>query len=266
MSLLKWALRAGADVYVTGDVKHHDALNALGQGIAVVDAGHHATEKGIVPAMAAYLTNKAKAAGEQLEVMVSRVNTDPLSLLLPTPSTHSGGATPADRTPNLIKSTVNRADDPVSRAGQEAQGAANVTRRLLIYIDGASRGNPGDAGAGVAILNEQREPLIEKKQYLGQTTNNSAEYQALILALEETLSMRASQVEIYTDSELLARQWNGQYRVQSPGLVTLMQQARRLASQLQFCRISHVPREQNKRADKLANLAIDEHNKHSKHD
>lgn len=266
MSLLKWALRAGADVYVTGDVKHHDALNALGQGIAVVDAGHHATEKGIVPVMAAYLTNKAKAAGEQLEVMVSRVNTDPLSLLLPTPSTHSRGATPADRTPSPIKSTVNRADDPVSRASQEVQSAENVTRRLLIYIDGASRGNPGDAGAGVAILNEQREPLIEKKQYLGQTTNNSAEYQALILALEETLNMRASQVEIYTDSELLARQWNGQYRVQNPGLVTLMQQARRLASQLQSCRISHVPREQNKRADKLANLAIDEHNKHAKHD
>ena len=75
--MLKRALKAGADVYVTGDVRHHDALKALAQGIAVIDAGHHATERIIVPAMAAYLTGKAAAAGVRLDVMVSRVNTDP---------------------------------------------------------------------------------------------------------------------------------------------------------------------------------------------
>jgi ribonuclease HI len=135
--------------------------------------------------------------------------------------------------------------------------------KLLIYIDGASRGNPGNAAAGVAILDEQQKPVLERKKYLGETTNNVAEYQALILALQEVLNMGAIQVEIRTDSELLARQWNGEYRVQNSGLIPLMQQARGLARQLQSCKIAHVPREQNKRADALANQAIDEYLKRS---
>ncbi len=260
MSLLQWALRADADVYVTGDVRHHDAQNALGQGIAVIDAGHHATERVIAPAMAGYLAGKAAAAEELLEVVVSQVNTDPFFLLTPVIS--------ADRR------EISRAGDPVRIMEQAPDGghpapgvleAAPVSRqaheKLLIYIDGASRGNPGDAGTGVQILDEKQQPLAEKKEYLGHVTNNVAEYRALILALQEALDIGAVKVEIKTDSELLARQWNGQYRVQNPGLVPLMEQARRLAGQLQSCKVSHIPRTQNKRADVLANLAIDEHNK-----
>ena len=116
----------------------------------------------------------------------------------------------------------------------------------------------------MVILDEQQEPVLERKKYLGKTTNNVAEYQALILALQEAVSMGAVQVEIRTDSELLARQWNGEYRVQNPGLVPLMQQARRLAGQLHSCKVAHVPRERNKRADALANQAIDEHLKNRK--
>ena len=87
-------------------------------------------------------------------------------------------------------------------------GGRETHEKLIIYIDGASRGNPGNAGAGVAILDEQKRPVRESKKYLGQTTNNVAEYQALILALQEALDMGSGQVEIRTDSELLARQWN----------------------------------------------------------
>jgi dinuclear metal center YbgI/SA1388 family protein len=236
MSLLKRAVEADADVYVTGDVRHHDALNALAQGIAVIDAGHHATEKIIAPAMAAYLTEKAAAAGAQLDVILSRVNTDPFR--------------------------NQRQEAGIHSTGQEAEGnpaPPPASGKLLIYIDGASRGNPGNAAAGVAILDEQQEPVLERKQYLGKTTNNVAEYQALILALQEAVNMGAVKVEIRTDSELLARQWNGEYRVQNPGLVPLMRQARQMADRLQSCKVVHVPRERNKRADALANQAIDEH-------
>ena len=286
MSLLKRAIEAGADVYVTGDVKHHDALNALGQGIAVIDAGHHATEKIIVPAMAAYLTEKAAAAGAQLEVIVSRVNTDPFrsqgqeagAFRVQCPKgtrwdTEVGGKSPEAGEKQEQDSKASR-ENPASGLKNAAHGdpkqsfepafrhqtgAPAATGKLLIYIDGASRGNPGNAAAGVVILDEQQEPVLERKKYLGKTTNNVAEYQALILALQEAVNMGAVQVEIKTDSELLARQWNGEYRVQNPGLVPLMQQARRLAGRLQSCKVAHVPREQNKRADALANQAIDEH-------
>jgi dinuclear metal center YbgI/SA1388 family protein len=261
MSLLKRALEAGADVYITGDVKHHDALNALGQGIAVIDAGHHATEKIIVPAMAKYLAEKAALAGERLEILTSRINTDPFLNVFP------GGwqampALPPDRAGESAAAVKAESMDGSSGCEPET-GGRETHEKLIIHIDGASRGNPGDAGAGVEILDEQKRPVLESKKYLGQTTNNVAEYQALIIALQESLTLGAGQVEIYTDSELLARQWNGEYRVQNPGLVPLMQQARRLAGRLQSCRVSHVPRERNKKADTLANQAIDEHFKNS---
>jgi ribonuclease HI len=254
MSLLKRAVESGADVYVTGDVKHHDALNALGQGIAVIDAGHHATEKIIAPAMAAYLSEKAAAAGAQLDVIVSQVNTDPFRSQKKEAGARLAGAEVKDK---RLDAGKNLEQDSEASKRNPAAPAANG--KLLIYIDGASRGNPGNAAAGVAILDEQQEPLLERKQYLGKTTNNIAEYQALILALQEAVNMGAVQVEIRTDSELLARQWNGEYRVQNPGLIPLMQQARRLAGRLQSCKVAHVPRERNKRADALANQGIDEH-------
>ncbi len=251
ISLLKRALKAGADVYVTGDVRHHDALKALALGIAVIDAGHHATERIIVPAMAAYLSGKAAAAGVQLEVMESRVNTDPFISDVGCRKSEAGE-----------RKKQNPEDYGRPLGGAQSTPAASVpavAEKLLIYIDGASRGNPGHAAAGVVILDEQQKPVLERKKYLGKTTNNIAEYQALILALQEAASMGAVQVEIRTDSELLARQWNGEYRVQNPGLIPLMQQARRLAGQLRSCRVAHVPREHNKRADALANQALDEH-------
>jgi ribonuclease HI len=131
--------------------------------------------------------------------------------------------------------------------------------KLIIYIDGASRGNPGLAGVGVVILDELRQPVAEETRFLGSATNNVAEYQALIIALQVSLELGADQVEIRTDSQLLARQWSGAYRVQSPGLAPLMEQARLLAGRLRSCKIVHVPREHNRRADALANRAIDEH-------
>jgi dinuclear metal center YbgI/SA1388 family protein len=272
MALLNRALKAGADVYVTGDVRHHDALNALARGIAVIDAGHHATEKAIVPAIAAYLTQKAAAAGKPLSVLVSGVNTDPLSFLAAAADPgRQKQETGKDVSKDIGKDTGkdgsgagSRGAEPGGRvptAGSGKAGDIPAAGKFLIHIDGASRGNPGHAGAGVAIMDERGMTVAERKAYLGQVTNNVAEYQALILALREAVSLGAVRVEINTDSELLARQWNGEYRIQNQGLIPLMQQARRLAGQLQSCTVAHVPRERNKRADALANQAIDEHMK-----
>jgi ribonuclease HI len=136
---------------------------------------------------------------------------------------------------------------------------AEPRKKLLLYIDGASRGNPGKAGAGVVICDPTGKVIAEKKAFLGETTNNIAEYSAFLLALEEARAMQAGEIEVYTDSELLAKQWNGEYKVRNPRLKEFYQRARTLSQQFTKCRVVQIPRCQNRRADSLANRAIDEH-------
>jgi ribonuclease HI len=128
---------------------------------------------------------------------------------------------------------------------------------LTIYIDGASRSNPGEAGAGVFILNGG-EPVARIARYLGITTNNVAEYTAAIVALEEALRLRATAVRLFADSELLVRQLNGLYKVKSEGLKPLHKKARELIAKIGRVEVQYIPREKNKEADALANKAIDE--------
>jgi ribonuclease HI len=128
---------------------------------------------------------------------------------------------------------------------------------LTIYIDGASRSNPGEAGAGVFIL-KGGEPVARIARYLGITTNNVAEYTAAIVALEEALRLRATAVRLFADSELLVRQLNGLYKVKSEGLKPLHKKARELIAKIGRVEVQYIPREKNKEADALANKAIDE--------
>lgn len=130
--------------------------------------------------------------------------------------------------------------------------------KLIIYTDGASRGNPGEAGIGVVIYNDQEEVVQEISEYLGQATNNVAEYTALIRGLEEGLKIGGDQVEVYADSELLVKQLKGEYRVKNPGLIPLFQKITNLRGNFESFNITHVRREYNKRADMLANQAIDQ--------
>lgn len=132
-------------------------------------------------------------------------------------------------------------------------------QKLIFFIDGAARGNPGRAGAGVAVCNSDGQIIARKKLYLGETTNNVAEYRSFLLALEESLARKAREVQIYTDSQLLARQWEGRYKVRDPKLKELYEKAHRLAGGLQSCQVTHIPREKNKEADALANQAIDDY-------
>jgi probable phosphoglycerate mutase len=128
---------------------------------------------------------------------------------------------------------------------------------ILARIDGAARGNPGPAAYGVVIETTGGERLATLAKRLGQTTNNFAEYRALLAALEYTLQHRHLRLKVYSDSELLVRQMEGVYKVKSPDLQPLHERARALVAQLEAFTIQYVPREQNREADRLANQALD---------
>ncbi len=130
---------------------------------------------------------------------------------------------------------------------------------LTIRTDGGARGNPGPAGIGVVIEDETGKILEEHAKYLGEMTNNQAEYRAVILGLERALDLCATSVEVVTDSELLVRQMNGEYRVKHLELAQRYLQIKNLEIRLGgHVRYRHVRREANKHADKLSNIAMDE--------
>lgn len=126
----------------------------------------------------------------------------------------------------------------------------------IIHIDGAARGNPGPAAFAV-VIEPPGQPAIEESRTIGNATNNVAEYTALIRALELAIEHSLPRVRIHSDSELLVKQMNGEYRVKHPDLIPLYQQAKGLAARLAHLDLRHVRREQNKRADELCNIALD---------
>lgn len=123
-------------------------------------------------------------------------------------------------------------------------------------MDGAARGNPGHAGAGV-VLQEEDGTTHHFGQYLGEATNNVAEYRALILGLQKAAELGFGELRIRSDSELIIKQLNGFYKVKNPQLQDLYFTALKLTSSFEKVTFTHVPREQNKEADRMANLAID---------
>lgn len=129
---------------------------------------------------------------------------------------------------------------------------------LILRTDGASRGNPGHAAAGVVIEYPDGAILATGKLYLGVMTNNQAEYRALILGLKAVAHYHPATVRVYMDSDLVVNQMRGAYKVKHPDLEPLWREARALAGALASVTFEHVPRVQNARADKLANEALDE--------
>lgn len=130
---------------------------------------------------------------------------------------------------------------------------------LRLFTDGASRGNPGPAGLGVVIEDEQGKRLRGLHRWLGRATNNEAEYHALIEGLEAVAECRPDRLEVYLDSKLVVEQIHGRWRIKKPELAPLHKRARELLEQFPEHSIEHVEREKNKGADALANMAIDEH-------
>ncbi|MCK4649265.1 reverse transcriptase-like protein [bacterium] len=129
-------------------------------------------------------------------------------------------------------------------------------KRLVVYIDGASRGNPGPAGVGVIIYDEKKKLVDELCEYIGKTTNNVAEYQALLVALERARSLGAETLTIYSDCELLVKQMAGEYRVKDKTLKDFYQRAKKSLGNFRKVDIRHIVRGRNKGADRLANKGI----------
>lgn len=128
---------------------------------------------------------------------------------------------------------------------------------LVAHSDGGARGNPGPAGYGVVIHDEAGKKVAALSEYLGHQTNNFAEYQGLIAALEYTLQHGPRALKLISDSELLVRQIKGIYKVKNPTLRDLHARAKELIGQLEWFSIGHALREQNREADRLANDAMD---------
>jgi ribonuclease HI len=132
-------------------------------------------------------------------------------------------------------------------------------RRLLIHTDGAARGNPGPAGAGALLQDaETRETVAEIARFLGERTNNYAEWTAVELALLEARELGANVVDLRTDSQLVARQIAGRYRVRHADLKPIHARVMALLAGFAGYTVGHVPRERNLDADRLSNVAIDE--------
>jgi len=130
------------------------------------------------------------------------------------------------------------------------------TKHLNVYIDGGSRGNPGPSGIGVAIFNGKGVKVKDFYKHIGIATNNIAEYNAVIYGLQEALFLKADEIDLFMDSELVASQLQGDYRVKSADLKPVFEQALHLIQGFKKVKINCIPREQNKEADKLVNKAL----------
>ena len=132
-----------------------------------------------------------------------------------------------------------------------------MVNKITIYTDGGARGNPGPAGIGVVLKFDDKQYFYKK--YIGETTNNQAEYQAVILGLEKAKEMGASEVDVFLDSELVQQQLTGQYKVKNQELAPLFVKVWNLSQSFKKVKYIHIYRADNKLADKLVNEAIDEH-------
>lgn len=138
-----------------------------------------------------------------------------------------------------------------------------MPKHVRIYTDGGSRGNPGPSASGAVIKSldagTEGEVLDTVSRYLGVTTNNQAEYTAIVIGLERALHLGATHVEVFMDSELATKQLNGEYKVKDKGLAKLFLQVWNLKGQFKSCTFTHVRREKNTEADAVVNKSLDEH-------
>lgn len=131
-----------------------------------------------------------------------------------------------------------------------------MTETLTLQFDGGSRGNPGPAGYGIVLAAADGTPLVTVGSFIGNATNNVAEYRGLIRGLNEALKLGATRLRVVGDSELVIRQMRGEYKVRNPGLKPLYEQANALATKFASIGFEHTRRHNNGLADKLANLAM----------
>ncbi len=129
--------------------------------------------------------------------------------------------------------------------------------RVIVHVDGGARGNPGPAGVGAVMIDPEGHVIDRANDYIGEATNNVAEYRAVLLGVELATAHGANELELVNDSELVARQLSGQYKVKKEGLKPLYQEAKRALGVFDRWDIISVPRAKNELADALVNEAID---------
>lgn len=146
----------------------------------------------------------------------------------------------------------------ISSSATAAQGYCTLKNNcLMLYTDGCCKGNPGPAGIGVVIKDSRKKILKELSEYIGEATNNIAEYSALIRGLEAAGDLGAEDIKVFMDSELVVKQLSGEYRVKDDGMKELFHRALEVLKDFRSFEIKHIDRSKNKEADKLANRAID---------
>jgi len=162
--------------------------------------------------------------------------------------------------PAQVRQSFHLREDELRDLFQEAADHYGALEEGIwaIFCDGASRGNPGLAGAGVVLVAPDGEIRQQHKEFLGETTNNVAEYRGLLLGLKLARSLGINRIKVFSDSQLLVRQINGSYRVKQPHLLALWQEAQQELQRFGSHEVLHVPREMNQQADRLANQAIDQ--------
>jgi probable phosphoglycerate mutase len=148
-------------------------------------------------------------------------------------------------------------DTPASSPRKPSSSVSGEAAAITAFCDGGARGNPGPSGFGVYIQDERGAKVAELSEFLGIRTNNFAEYSGLLAALEFALRYEHPRLKVVSDSELMVKQIKGQYKVKSPDLRPLYEEAKRRIAGLESFQIQHVLRNKNKEADRLANEAMD---------
>lgn len=247
-SLLEDAARA-AQVYITGDLKYHDAERAASAGLSLISARHSDLEWAAMKIWARALI-AALAGRDGVEVSLAETWESLWTRV-------SAGSAPGASVAAPLGAPAS-ADVARPAAIQKSVQRLKAGRLVRLWTDGGSRGNPGPSAFGVVIESGDGQVLAEVGECIGETTNNVAEYKALIEGLRLAKELGATEVEAISDSELLVKQMLGQYRVKNEGLKDLFSEAKELAGSLRRFAIRHSYREENTRADALVNKALDE--------
>lgn len=135
-----------------------------------------------------------------------------------------------------------------------------MNKKIIIFTDGGARGNPGPAGIGAVLYDNKKKLLTKISRYIGETTNNQAEYQALIAALKKAKELGGQELEVFLDSELVVKQLNREYKVKNKELAPLFLEVYNLSLNFSKITFTHIYRESNKEADRLVNEALDKKN------
>lgn len=226
-----------ADVLVTGDFKYHDRLLASELGLALIDVPHELSERRALELWEPGLRQKLAAIGVSLE----------LSSESPPARWNTAGSLPGRERQG--------ASEKGGIAGAAPRGKDAGMHQL--HVDGGSRGNPGPAGIGAVLTDPEGNTVANISEFIGEATNNIAEYSAMVAGLRLALERNLSRLAVFSDSELIIKQLRGEYKVKNEGLRPYYEQTLALLASLDEYELASVPREANAQADELVNRALD---------